>query len=51
MSLNFVRRLQPRSDGEDALPDTAPTGFTVTSGRNLVVAYDNQVFIAALPAP
>lgn len=51
MSLNFVRRLQPRMDGEDSLPDTAPTGFTVTSGRNLVVAYNNQVFIAPLPAP
>ncbi len=51
MSLNFVRRLQPRTDGEDPLPDKAPTGFTITSGRNLVVAYDNQVFIAALPAP
>lgn len=51
MSLNFVRRLQPRTDGEDSVPDTAPTGFAVTSGRNLVVAYENQVFIAALPAP
>lgn len=51
MSLNFVRRLQPRTDGEDPLPDTAPSAFAVTNGRNLVVAYDNQVFVAPLPAP
>lgn len=51
MSLNFVRRLQPRTDGDDSLPDIAPSAFAVTNGRNLVVAYDNQVFIAPLPAP
>lgn len=51
MSLNFVRRLQPRTDGEEPLPDIAPSAFTVTSGRNVVIAYDNQVFIAPIPAP
>jgi len=51
LSLNYVRRLQPRTDGADALPDIAPTAFTVTSGRNVVVAYGNQVYLAPLPAP
>jgi hypothetical protein len=51
MSLNFVRRLQPRTDGEDALPDLPPSAFSVTNGSNLVVAYNSQVFIAPLPAP
>lgn len=51
LSLNYVRRLQPRTDGGDALPDTAPTAFTVTTGRNVIVAYGNQVYLAPLPAP
>lgn len=51
MSLNFVRRLQPITNGDNPLPDSAPTALTVTAGRNLVVAYDNRVFIAAMPAP
>jgi hypothetical protein len=51
MSLNFVRRLQPNADGDNPLPDSAPTALAVTGGRNLVVAYDNRIFIAAMPAP
>lgn len=51
MSLNFVRRLQPTTDGDNPLPDSAPTALAVTGGRNLVVAYDNRIFIAAMPAP
>ena len=51
MSLNFVRRLQPMTNGDNPLPDSAPTALTVTAGRNLVMAYDNRVFIAAMPAP
>lgn len=51
LSLNYVRRLQPRTDGADALPDIAPSAFTITTGRNVVVAYGNQVFLAPLPAP
>jgi len=51
MSLNFVRRLQPITNGDNPLPDSAPTALTVTAGRNLIIAYDNRVFIAAMPAP
>ena len=51
MSLNFVRRLQPITNGDNPLPDSAPTALTVTAGHNLVMAYDNRVFIAAMPAP
>ncbi len=51
MSLNFVRRLQPITNGDNPLPDSAPTALTVTAGRNLVMAYDNRVFIAAMPTP
>ncbi|HWR64562.1 MAG TPA: hypothetical protein VN364_00440 [Bellilinea sp.] len=51
MSLNFVRRLQPTTDGDNPLPDSAPTALAVTGGRNLVMAYDNRIFIAAMPAP
>jgi hypothetical protein len=51
MSLNFVRRLQPTANGDNPLPAAAPTALAVTGGRNLVVAYDNRVFIAVMPAP
>jgi hypothetical protein len=51
MSLNFVRRLQPNPNSDNPLPDSAPTALAVTGGRNLVVAYDNRIFIAAVPAP
>jgi len=48
--LNFVSQLRPNPDSKD-LPKTAPTGFVVTGGRNLVVAYGSQIFSAPLPAP
>jgi len=51
MSLNFVRRLQPTTNGDNPLPDSAPTALAVTGGRNLVMAYDNRIFIASMPAP
>jgi len=51
MSLNFVRRLQPTTNADNPLPGTAPTALAITGGRNLVLAYDNRVFIAAMPAP
>ncbi len=51
MSLNFVRRLQPNTNTDNPLPDSAPSALAVTGGRNLVVAYDNRIFIAAVPAP
>lgn len=51
MSLTFVRRMQPTTSSDNPLPNTAPTALAVTGGRNLIVAYDNRVFVAALPAP
>lgn len=48
--LNFVAKLKP-SAGSDTLPQAAPSGFVVTRGRNLVIAFGNQVYSAPLPAP
>jgi hypothetical protein len=48
--LNFVAQLRPDSDS-GPLPQTPPTGFVVTRGRNLVLAFGNQLYNAPLPAP
>jgi hypothetical protein len=48
--LNFVAQLRPDPDAR-ALTQTPPTGFVVTRGRNLVLAFGNQIYSALLPAP
>jgi len=48
--LNFVAKLKPSADS-DALPQAAPSGFVVTRGRNLIIAFGNQIYTAPLPAP
>lgn len=48
--MNFVSQLRP-SPGSRETPQTAPTGFVVTSGRNLVVAFGSQIYSSPLPAP
>jgi hypothetical protein len=49
LRLNLLRQLRLSSREDDTLPDGAPTAFTVTPDRILLVAYDNQVFFTQLP--
>lgn len=48
--LNFVAQLRPDPDF-GPLPQTQPTGFVVTRGRNLILAFGNQIYSAPLPVP
>jgi hypothetical protein len=48
--LNFVRKLRP-STSTGQLPQSPPSAFVVTTGRNLVLAFGNRIYSAPLPAP
>lgn len=48
--LNFVAQIRPDPDGQP-LPQGQATGFVVTRGRNLVLAFGNQIYSGLLPAP
>ena len=49
LRLNLLRQFRLSANEEDALPDGAPTAFTVTSDRVLLIAYNNQIFYTQLP--
>lgn len=49
LRLNLLRQLRLSASQEEALPDGAPTAFTVTSDRRLLIAYGNQIFFTQLP--
>ncbi len=49
LGMNFIQRMQPLREGVSGLPAGPASAFAVTSGRRLVLAYANQVFIGDLP--
>jgi hypothetical protein len=49
LRLNLLRQLRLSASQEESLPDGAPTAFTITSDRMLLIAYNNQVFYTQLP--
>lgn len=51
LGMTFIRELQPSRDGDYSMPAGPATAFTVTSGRNMILAYGNQIYSAPLPGP
>ena len=47
--LNLQRQFRFRAIEGYTLPEGPPTAFVITSGRLLVMAFDNQVYLAYLP--
>lgn len=48
--LNFVAQIRPNPDSR-LLPQGPVTGFVVTRGRNLALAFGNQIYSGPLPVP
>ena len=48
-SLNYVRQLRFSGKTGISLPNSVPTAFAITPGRNLIMAYDNWLYSAPLP--
>jgi hypothetical protein len=47
--LNFQRQLRASTTTDVRLPNAAPTAFTVSPTRQVVLAFGNQVYYAILP--
>lgn len=48
LGMTFVQEIRPLQDGATPVPARPATAFRVTMGRNLVLAFGNQLFIASL---
>jgi len=48
LGMTFVQEIRPVQGAGTSLPARPATAFRVTMGRNLVLAFGNQVFIASL---
>jgi len=48
MQLNLEKTYKPQINPDFPLPDTSPTGFGILSDQQLLFAFNNQLFTAAL---
>lgn len=51
VAMQLQYRLSPALAPSSSLPQTSATAFTVTSNQKIILAFNNQLYVATLPVP